>query len=166
MKESILHIKLTKRPTSSDCNGEKKPDGGRLDHWTEGVFIVKTIALPKSLGNKTHFVALNRPIRMLLHFEYLFRINNIDSWWWRNKSPRLIAKKSVILLFHSLSPMRDAHSSLIRAGLGGRVRKSYSHTCSIPSNSIVGALLWAKNATVTARMWTQNRSRRGRGYSR
>jgi hypothetical protein len=68
MKESILHIKMTKRPTSSDCNGEKKPAGGRLDHWTEGVFIVKTIALPETSGNKTRFAALNRPIRMLLHF--------------------------------------------------------------------------------------------------
>jgi hypothetical protein len=85
MKEGVLHTKLTKRPTSSDCNGEKKPDGGRLDHWTEGVLIVKTIALSKTSGNKTHFVALNRPIRMLLHFEHPFGINNIDSQWWRTR---------------------------------------------------------------------------------
>jgi hypothetical protein len=79
MKEGIPHIKLTKRPTSSDCKGEKKPDGGRLDHWTEGVLIVKTVALPKTSGKKTRFVALNRPIRMLLHFEHPFGINNIGS---------------------------------------------------------------------------------------
>jgi hypothetical protein len=98
---------------------------------------------------------------MLLHFEYPFRINNVDSRWWRNKGPRLIAKKSVILLFHNLSPMRDAHSSLIRAGLGGWICKSSNHTCNIPS-----ALLWAKNATATTRMWTQNMSRRHQGCNR
>src|SRR4051812_36797580 len=72
MKKSILPIKLTKKPTSSNCKREKKPDGGRLNHRTEGVFVVKTIALSKPYGNKTRFVVLNRPIKMLLHLENPF----------------------------------------------------------------------------------------------
>jgi hypothetical protein len=122
--------------------------------------------VPKTSRNKTRFVALNRPIRLLLHFEHPFGINNIDSWWWRNESPRLITEKSVILLFHSLSPMRDAHSSLVRARLRGRIRNISSHTCSMPSNSTIGALLWMKDATTTACMWMKNRSRQGQRCSR
>jgi hypothetical protein len=92
MKEGILHIKLTKKPSSSNFKREKKPDGGRLGHWTESVIIIKTIALSESPGNKTRFVALNRPIRMLLDLENLFRINDVDTRWWRNKIPSLIVK--------------------------------------------------------------------------
>jgi hypothetical protein len=152
MKKGILHIKLPKRPTASDRKREKKPDGGRLDHWTEGVFIVKAIALSKTASNETRFIALNSPIRVLLHLEDPFRVNDINSWWWRNKSPRLITKKSMILLFHSLSPMRNTHSSLVCAGLGGRICNCGSHTRSMPSDSTVSALLGAKNATSAARM--------------
>src|SRR4051812_24547657 len=112
MKEGILHIKLTKIPTSSNCMRQKKPDSSMLDHRTEGVLIIKTIAVPKSPGNKTLFVALNRPIRMIPHLENPFRINDVDPRWWRNKSPCLVANKSVVLLLHGLSPMRNNHSSL------------------------------------------------------
>ena len=77
MKKSILNIKLTKKPTSSNSQREKKSDGSRLDHWTEGVFIVKSKTLSKTTSNQTSLIALNGPIRMLLHFENPFGINDI-----------------------------------------------------------------------------------------
>jgi hypothetical protein len=70
MKKSILHIKLSERPTSKDCQGQKELDGCGLDHKAECILIVQSMALFESLCNQARFIALNGTISMFLHLEY------------------------------------------------------------------------------------------------
>ena len=72
MEKSILHIKLSKRPTTRDCKRQEKPNSSRLNNWVECILIVQTMMLLKPLSHKTHFVALNGTICMFLHLESPF----------------------------------------------------------------------------------------------
>jgi hypothetical protein len=51
MQKSILHIRLTKEPSTSNSQGEQQTNGSRLDNWVERIFIIKTIPLFEALGN-------------------------------------------------------------------------------------------------------------------
>jgi hypothetical protein len=51
MQKSILDIKLSKEPSTSNSQGERQANGSRLDNWTERVFIIKTIPLFETLCN-------------------------------------------------------------------------------------------------------------------
>jgi hypothetical protein len=51
MQKSILHIKLTKWPSSSNSQRQQQTNGSGLDNWAERVFIIKTIPLLEALGN-------------------------------------------------------------------------------------------------------------------
>jgi hypothetical protein len=50
-----------------------------LDDRTEGIRIVKAIALFEPFGNKACLIALNGPIDMFLHFEDPLGVNKINT---------------------------------------------------------------------------------------
>ena len=53
IEESILDIKLPKRPFICDCNRKHYTDSGNFDNRTESVSVVKTRNLSIIFGNKT-----------------------------------------------------------------------------------------------------------------
>jgi hypothetical protein len=48
-----------------------------LDNRTEGIRIVKAIALFEPFGNKARLITLNGPICMFLHFEHPLGVNRL-----------------------------------------------------------------------------------------
>jgi hypothetical protein len=92
-------------------------NGGRLDNGTKSIFIIHAIPLLEPFHHKTSFIPLNRAIRVTLGFENPFRVDEVKTRTWWNKSPRLILQKSLKLEFHSITLMRDAKSILISGWL-------------------------------------------------
>ena len=59
IEESILDIKLPKRPFICDCNRKHNMDSGYFDNRTESVSVVKTRNLSIIFGNKTSLETLD-----------------------------------------------------------------------------------------------------------
>jgi hypothetical protein len=56
MKESILHIELTKGPSSRHNNGEDKSNSGSLNNRTECILIINAIPLVVPFSDQTSLV--------------------------------------------------------------------------------------------------------------
>jgi hypothetical protein len=79
VKEGILDIQLTKRPTTRNSQREQNADSHGLDHRTEGILVVKAISLLEPLSNPACLVPLNRTISMCIHLENPFAVNDINT---------------------------------------------------------------------------------------
>jgi hypothetical protein len=122
------------------------------------------------LGNKPCFIALNSTINMMLCLEHPLGINNIKTWTRQNKAPCLIAEKSLILQFHSSSPMWDTKSFSMISRLESGIRNAMSMISSEPSNSPISALFRINNSHLLmchdARCRSSNRCRRSSWFRR
>jgi hypothetical protein len=72
MEEGIPHVELVDRPVPGQCQGQNSPDGGRLDHRTEGLVVVDPRALVEAAEHITGFVPLHGPVGVQLQLEDLF----------------------------------------------------------------------------------------------
>jgi hypothetical protein len=152
MEESILNIKLPNMPTTCDRKREQKSNGGGLNDRTESVFVVQSIALFESLGNQTRFVAL-RPVRVTLDLKDPLRVNDIDTRTRRNQPPGLIAKEGLILSLHRLTPVRYAHSIMMRSRLRAWIGDAMSGTCRQPGDRPIGPDLGTRVAGAATSDW-------------
>jgi hypothetical protein len=153
MEECILNIKLPKMPTTRDCKREQKANSGGLNDRAESIFIVQSIPLFESLGNQARFVALNRPVRVTLDLKDPLRVNDIDTRTRRNQPPGLIAKEGLILSLHRLTPVRYAHSIMMRSRLRGRIGDAMSGTCRQPGDRPIDPDLGPRVAGAATSDW-------------
>ena len=58
MEKSVLHIHLMNRPVVRECNRENRPDSGRFDDRAEGLTIINSMLLSKTVKDPTSLVAV------------------------------------------------------------------------------------------------------------
>jgi hypothetical protein len=58
VEEGVCHVELVDRPVPGQCQSQNSPDGGRLDHRTEGLVVVDPRALGEAPEHITGLVAL------------------------------------------------------------------------------------------------------------
>ena len=89
---------------------------------------------------------------MLLNFEDPLGINNIDTRDRGNKLPSTICQQCLILLLHSLAPMRNPESNLKVTRFSQRIFLDMSNTRHKPGHRPICALLGTHNTGSTASM--------------
>uniref|UniRef100_M8AXT3 Pleiotropic drug resistance protein 5 n=1 Tax=Aegilops tauschii TaxID=37682 RepID=M8AXT3_AEGTA len=141
MKKSVVNIKLTQRPPFGNSQGQKQTDSGRFDNWTERILIIKTVPLLKAFRRKPRLVALDRPIRMLLDLEHPLGVNNVAPRHGRNKAPSIIPLKSLKLLFHGSTPVRNPKSRLKMSRLSTGIVKYIGQLVHVMNETVMISLL-------------------------
>jgi hypothetical protein len=58
VEEGVRHIELVDRPVPGQCQSQNSPNGGRLDHQTEGLVVVDPRALDEASEHITGLVPL------------------------------------------------------------------------------------------------------------
>jgi hypothetical protein len=67
VKKNILHVKLRdSTQTTNRGHHNKSMNSGPMRNKSKSLLIVTIILLLKTASNKTHFIALNRAIRVVL----------------------------------------------------------------------------------------------------
>jgi hypothetical protein len=79
VEEGIRHVELVDRPVPGQCQGQNSPDGGRLDHWTEGLVVVDPRALGEAPEHITGLVPFQGPVGVQLHLEDPFPGDHVDT---------------------------------------------------------------------------------------
>lgn len=103
MEESILYIKLAKRPQARDGKTDDG-SGERFDDEAKRLIIIDSRLLVKTLSNKTSLLIVYSAIRLVLDSEDLFASDGIIRRRRRDKRPRLIFEKCIDLICHSITP--------------------------------------------------------------
>ena len=106
MEKGILHIQLVNRPRARESKRENGAHSSRLHHWTEGLIIVHTRPLGATSENLASLLALQRTIRPTLMRPDPLASDHIATRRARHEVPRLVGKKSPVLLFHRATPVR------------------------------------------------------------
>src|SRR6185312_15440565 len=119
MKKHILDIQLVHRPRARERKREDHAHSSRLHHWTEGLIIVHIRPLGETSENPASLVALQCAVSPTLMRPDSLACDHIATRRMRHEVPRLVSKKSRVLLFHRATPVR------IRQGIadGGRYRR-------------------------------------------
>ena len=74
IEESILDIKLPKRPFSCDCNRKHNTNSGNIDNLTKSVSVVETRNLSIIFGiKKTSLETLDGSIRKIFNAKHSFK---------------------------------------------------------------------------------------------
>jgi hypothetical protein len=77
-----------------------------LNNRTEGILVVKTIALFKTFGNKTSLISLNGTICMTLNLEHPLGINSFNTRMRRYHMLSTGSLKSLNFQLHTCTPVR------------------------------------------------------------
>jgi hypothetical protein len=112
MEKIILHIKRMHRPGVSERARERERASeycahcSRLHHRTERLIIVHTRLLSDTLENPTSLIALQSTICLTLIRLHPLASHHTATRRARYKVPRLVGKKSSVLLFHRVTLVR------------------------------------------------------------
>jgi hypothetical protein len=116
MKEGVLHVELVDRPITGQSKSQDSPDGGRLDHRTEGLVIVD----PETLGEASEHIAglvpLKGPVGVQLQFEDPFLGDHVGAMGTRHQVPSVVSLESIALLFHGTPPLRGGKRTMDSRG--------------------------------------------------
>src|SRR5579871_115846 len=104
------------RPRARQGEREDCAHSSRLDHGTEGLIIVHTRALGEAPEDPASLVALQGTIRPALMRPDPLAGHHIAARRTRHEVPRLVGKKSRILLFHRTMPVRIRQGIVDRGG--------------------------------------------------
>jgi hypothetical protein len=113
MKKNILHVKLRDGPPTNRGHLNKSMNGGPMSNRSKGLFIVTTVLLLKTTGNKTRFIALYRAIRVGLDLMDPLARDQNSRRRVRDKISSAGTLKSSNLLGHSKLPLRISNSIAI-----------------------------------------------------
>jgi hypothetical protein len=69
VEEGVHHIELVDQPVPRQSQSQNSPDGGRLDHQTEGLIVVNPGALGEAPEHIAGLVPLQGPVAVQLHLE-------------------------------------------------------------------------------------------------
>ena len=100
MEEGIVHIHLVYWPLACRCNGEDGADGGRLDHWREGLVEVYTGPLREPTDHPPCLIALQAPVGLELVTKKPLAGDDVGSRRSRNKTPCPVLHQRRILNLH------------------------------------------------------------------
>ena len=114
MKKRILHVQLVHRPRARERKRKDRAHRSGLHDWAEGLIIINTRPLSEPPENPASFVALQCAISPTLMRPDPLASHHIAIRRTRHEVPRLVGKKSRVLLFHSATLMR------IRQGVADR----------------------------------------------
>jgi hypothetical protein len=104
MHEHVLHIELMDRPGMGDDWQKHHVDGGRLDHWAEGLIVVDTGPLGEVVKDLMSLVPLQGAIRVELMFEDPFAGDDIRANRMRDDIPSVVGDESIIFFLHGTTP--------------------------------------------------------------
>ena len=96
LQECIINIKLINGPTTTNCQTKNKLNGGRFDYWVEGVMVINSWSLMKTLCNQPSCKPVNRTIRVTFYTKKLLTSNNIVTRIRGYELPSPIPNKSII----------------------------------------------------------------------
>ena len=113
MQESILHIQLMNRPVLGKCQRENSTDGGRLDHWTEGLCKIHTRTLSEAPKYLACFVALQSPVSIELMLENPLARDDVGSRGAKHKVPGVVLQQGIIFFHHSSSLIGIGKSTMV-----------------------------------------------------
>jgi hypothetical protein len=124
MEKCILHIQLMHRPGARESKRENCADSSQLHHRTECLIIVHTRSLSKTLKNPASLVALQSTINLTLMRLDPLTSHHIVTRRSRHEVPRLVSRKSFVLLFHHTTPVRICQGLTDRGQYWGDLRLS------------------------------------------
>jgi hypothetical protein len=116
MEKGILHIQLVHRPRTRESKRENCAHYSRLHHWTECLIIINDRPLGETPENPASLVPLQSTINSTRASPNPLASHHIVTRWTWHKVPRLVGKKSPVLLFHRTTPMRISQSLTDRRG--------------------------------------------------
>src|SRR6185295_17002669 len=99
-----LHVQLVYRPRARKRNREDRVHSSGLHHWTEGLIIVHARPLSEPSENPASLVALQCAISSTLMRPDPLASHHIATRRTWHEVPRLVGKKSRVLLFHRATP--------------------------------------------------------------
>jgi hypothetical protein len=89
MEEGVRHVELVDRPVLGTSQSQNSLDGGRLDHWTEGLVVVD----PGALGEASE------------HIVGLVLVTTLAAGGRGHQVPGVVSLESRVLRFHGTSPL-------------------------------------------------------------
>ena len=90
IEESILDIKLPKRPFICDNKRKHNTDSSSFDNWTESVSVVETRYLGVTFSNKASLETLDGSIRKIFSEKHPFRAHDVGVDRARNQNSSTI----------------------------------------------------------------------------
>jgi hypothetical protein len=106
VEEGVLHVELVDRPVPAQSESRNSPDGGRLDHRTEGFVVVDPRTLGEAPKQIAGLVPLQRPVGVQLQLEDPFPGDHVGAMGTRHQVPGVVSLESLVLLFHGTPPLR------------------------------------------------------------
>ena len=116
MKKCILHIQLVHRPRARESEREDRTHCSRFHNWTESLIIVHTMSLGETPKNPASLVVIQCAISPTLMRPDPLASHHIATRRTRYEVPRLVGKKSRVLLFHRTTPVRVRQGVADRGG--------------------------------------------------
>jgi hypothetical protein len=105
VEESVRHVELVNRPVLGQGQSQNSPDGGRLDHWTEGLVVVDPRALGEAPEHIMGLVPLQGSVSMQFHLEDPFPGDHVGARRRRRQVPGVVSLKGLVLRFHGAPPL-------------------------------------------------------------
>jgi hypothetical protein len=115
VEEGVRHVELVDRPVPGQS--QNSPDGGRLDHRTEGLVVVDPGALGEAPEHIAGFVPLQGPVAVQLQLEDPLLGDHVGVEGRGHQVPDVVSLESRVLRFHGTSPL----------GVGKRTTDSRGH---------------------------------------
>ncbi|KAL2656120.1 hypothetical protein AAZV13_04G103300 [Glycine max] len=106
MEESILNVKLMKRPMTHGCHSKKQTNSGDFSHRRKGVTLIKAINLSITFSYQSNLKPINLTIRPNFNCIDPSTTHSLLARWKRNKFPSTIIFKGLHFINHSLLPSR------------------------------------------------------------
>jgi hypothetical protein len=106
VEEGVLHVELVDRPVPGQSESQNSPEGGRLDHRTEGLVVVDPRTLGKAPEHIAGLVPLQGPVGVQLPLEDPFLGDHVGAMGTRHQVSGVVSLESFVLLFHGTPPLR------------------------------------------------------------
>jgi hypothetical protein len=111
MEEGVCHVELVNRPVHGQGQSQNSPDGGRLDHRTEGLVVVDPRALGEAPEHITGLVPLQRSVSVQFQLEDPFPGDHVGVRRRRHQVPGVVSLKGLVLRIPGDSPLCGQHTS-------------------------------------------------------
>jgi hypothetical protein len=105
VEEGVRHVELVDRPFLGQCQSQNSPDGGRLDHRTEGLVEVDPRALGEAPEHIAGLVPLQGPVGVQLQLKDPFPGDHVGTRGSRHQVPGVVGLESLVLRFHGAPPL-------------------------------------------------------------
>jgi hypothetical protein len=110
MEEGIFDVKLMNGPSVREGKGENDANGSGFNDRAECLIKVDAGLLRKTADHPTGFMPGKGTIGVILVAKNPFAAHDVGTRWGRDKNPSLIMCEGVVLILHSLPPVRIAES--------------------------------------------------------